>query len=185
MSHWTLDFSTDTERVDSMTHRGEFRKTRTVVAGVRCKASMLLKSRRERRNREDMWSTNETFLVAATEVLILVQAFAPDRCVNWRVLFEMLNRLRTCSLPIKFTLDVPSSEPSACGRDMMVNRELYNFVAVGCVFKLACVEIDVDESCSICTAANFKQAVLGFIEAFNAIELGCLALLVSIYFPSH
>lgn len=180
-----LDFSTDNERVDSMTHSGEFGKTRTVVAGVRYKDSMLLKSRPERRNRENMWSTNETFLVAKAEVPILVQAFAPNRCVNWRVLFEMLNRLRTCSLPIEFTLDVPSSEPSVSGRDMMASRELYNFVTVGRVFDLACIKVDVDESCSICTAANFKQAVLGFIEAFNAIELGCLALLVSVSFLSH
>ena len=67
---------------------------------------------------------------------------------------------------------------------MMVSRELYNFVAVGCVFNLACIKIDVDESCSICTAANFKQAVLGFIEAFNSIELGRLALLLSVSFPA-
>ena len=141
---------------------------------------MLLKSRRERRNRENMELTNETFLVAAAEIPILVQAFAPDSCVNLRVLFEIFNKLRTCSLPIEFTLDVPSSEPSARGRDMMVSRKFYNFVAIGCVFELACIEIDVDESCSIRTAANFEQAVLSFIEAFNAIKLGCLALLVSV-----
>jgi hypothetical protein len=81
----------------------------------------------------------------------------------WHTLIKSI--VCTSSLPTECTLNVPSSEPGARGRYIVFVCESHNFVAVRCMLKLACIEVEMNESCSVCAATNLEETVLGSVKA--------------------